>query len=73
MSCLMKRLFLTLALPLVLIAYPPKAFADGTESTPSEKPVTGDASKIWQALFLGSSLIVAGTLWLGKTSTNEQH
>ncbi len=69
----MKRLFLALALPLVLIAYPPRAFADGTESTPSEKPATGDASQIWQALFLGSALIVAGTLWLGKTSTHEPH
>lgn len=69
----MKRLLLALTLPLVLIAYPPQAFADGTESTPSEKPVTGETSKIWQALLLGSSLIVAGTLWLGKTATDEQH
>lgn len=69
----MKKYFLALLIPLMLVAYPPKAFADGTESTPSEKPVTGDASKIWQALLLGSSLIVAGTLWLGKTATNEQH
>ena len=40
--------------------------ADGAEASPSEKPVTGDTQKIWQTLLLGSSLIVAGTLWLGK-------
>lgn len=69
----MKKYLLSLTLLLVLIICPPSALADGAESSPSEKPVTGETSKIWQALLLGSSLIVAGTLWLGKTATDEQH